>query len=179
VPDYVVPRRFVWLDDFPVAATGKLDRRALPTPEAPQSSTEAFVPPRSATEVQLARIWSRELRMDRVGRHDDFHLLGGDSLAAIRLFEQIRTEFGLELPPGELLYWRDLARALGPGLSVHGFRLSAGNGHSTDLPALAAALVRDLVAFQPEGPYHLAGYSFSAALALEMAQQLRSSGRQV
>jgi len=227
VPDYMVPGRFVWLDDFPVTATGKLDRRALPAPEAPPSSTEAFEPPRSATEVQLARIWSRELRLDRVGRHDDFYLLGGDSLAAVRLVEQIRTEFGLELPPGELLqsptlaslaarvdagatheavtnsvvtlqaangcealylppamggellYWRDLARALGPGLSVYGFTLSAGNGHSTDLPALAAALVRDLVAFQPEGPYHLAGYSFSAALALEMAQQLRASGRQV
>src|SRR5262249_12374559 len=86
------------------------------------------------------------------------------------------------LPPamgGELLYWRDLVRALGPGIAVHGFTLSAGNGDATDLPALAAALVRDLIAFQPEGPYHLAGYSFSAALALEMAQQLRAAGREV
>ena len=103
VPDYMVPGRFVWLDEFPVTATGKLDRRALPAAEVPQSSEQPFEPPSGVTELRLARIWRRELRIVRVGRHDDFHLLGGDSLAAIRLLEEIRTDFGIELPHGELL----------------------------------------------------------------------------
>jgi thioesterase domain-containing protein len=88
----------------------------------------------------------------------------------------------LFLPPsmgGELLYWQDLARLLAPGRPVYGLGLRASRTRCIDLPALAADLVADLVAFQPEGPYHLAGYSFSAALALEIAQQLRASGRTV
>jgi amino acid adenylation domain-containing protein len=225
--DYMTPGWFVWLDEFPVTPTGKLDRRALPKPEAARPSIEqAFEPPRAGTEARLASIWREVLQIDRVGRQDDFHLLGADSLSALRLFEAIHREFGIELPlvellqsptiaqlaarldagdlqhattsivtlragdkghplylppsmGGELLYWRDLVRALAPGRPVYGFALPADCEDPADLHALAAALVRDLIAFQPQGPYHLVGYSFSAAVAFEMAQQLRASGREV
>jgi amino acid adenylation domain-containing protein len=227
--DYMTPGWFVWMDDFPVTATGKLDRRSLPKPEAARPSIEqAFEPPLAGTEARLAKIWCEVLQLDRVGRHDDFHLLGADSLSALRLFEAIGREFGIELPliellqsptiallaarldagelhgpvattsivtlrpgtkgeplylppsmGGELLYWRELVQALAPGRPVYGFALPADCEDPTDLHALAAALVRDLIAFQPVGPYHLAGYSFSAAVAYEMAQQLRASGREV
>jgi thioesterase domain-containing protein/acyl carrier protein len=225
--DFMTPAWFIWLDDFPTTPTGKLDRRALPKPEVARPSIEqAFEPPQSGTETRLARIWCAVLQLDRVGRHDDFHLLGGDSLSALRLFEGITREFGIELPlielmqaptvaqlaarldagerrdnttsivtlrpgtngaalflppsmGGELLYWRELVQALAPGRPVYGFALPADCEDPADLHALAAALVRDLIAFQPDGPYHLAGYSFSAAVAFEMAQQLRASGRTV
>jgi amino acid adenylation domain-containing protein len=225
--DYMTPGWYVWLDEFPVTPTGKLDRRALPKPEGARPPIEqAFEPPQAGTEARLARIWCDVLQLDRVGRQDDFHLLGADSLSALRLFEAITQEFGIELPlvellrsptiallasrldageahapttsivtlrvgegqqalylppsmGGELLYWRELVQALAPGRPVYGFALPADCEDPTDLHALAAALVRDLVAFQPEGPYHLAGYSFSAAVAFEMAQQLRASGRRV
>jgi thioesterase domain-containing protein/acyl carrier protein len=226
VPDCMIPGRWVWLDEFPVTATGKLDRRALTASEVAQPSEQLFEPPVGPTETQLAQIWCRELTLARVGRHDDFHLLGGDSLSVIRLIEEIRTSFGVDLPPsellrsptlaalaarivadtaprrsrasivtlrpgnggeplylppamgGQLLYWRDLVRALGSDRPIYGFTLSE-DAESPDLQTLAATLVRELVAFQPQGPYHLAGYSFSAALALEMAQQLRAAGRRV
>jgi len=225
--DYMTPGWYVWLDEFPVTPTGKLDRRALPKPEAARPSIEqAFEAPRAGTEARLAAIWREVLQIDRVGRQDDFHLLGADSLSALRLFEAISREFGIELPlvellqsptisqlaarldagdlqtattsivtlragttgqplylppsmGGELLYWRDLVRGLAPGRPVYGFALPADCEDPADLHALAAALVRDLIAFQPQGPYHLAGYSFSAAVAFEMAQQLRASGREV
>jgi len=227
LPDYMTPGRYVWLDDFPVTPTGKLDRRTLSESQAARPPIEqAFEPPRAGTEARLARIWCDELQIDRVGRHDDFHLLGGDSLGTLRLFEAITDEFGIELPPGELLrsptvallasvveasqartpattivalragheqqalylppsmggqlfYWRELVRALSPGRPVYGFNLPPSRDGLTDLRALAAVYVRDLLAFQPDGPYHFAGYSFSAAIALEMAQQLRASGRRV
>ena len=67
-----------------------------------QSIEQAFEPPRAGAEARLARIWCDELRIDRVGRHDDFHSLGGDSLSAVRLSEAIRAEFGVELPPGRV-----------------------------------------------------------------------------
>jgi len=226
--DYMTPNWYVWLDDFPVTSTGKLDRRALPNLETTRPPIEqAFEPPRAGTEARLARMWCDELRLDRVGREDDFHLLGGDSLSVLRLCEAIMAAFGIDLAPGEflrsptlallasrvdagkprtrattsiitlragnrqpalyvppsmggeLLYWRELVRALSPGRPVYGFTLPADAEGSADLPSLAAAWVKDLITFQPDGPYHLAGYSFSAAVALEMAQQLRASGRAV
>ncbi len=228
LPDYMTPGWYVWLDQFPVTPTGKLDRQALPKPEAARPSLEqAFEPPRSGTEARLAHIWRALLQVDHVGRHDDFRLLGADSLSAVRLVEAIAKEFGVELPlvellriptvarlavrverggssshaatsirtlrpghgqaplylppsmGGELHCWRELVEALAPGRPIHGFALPGDGSHATDLRALAATWVRDLLAFQPEGPYHLAGYSFSAAVALEMAQQLRASGRTV
>ena len=80
---------------------------------------------------------------------------------------------------GQLLYWREFVQALGSGRAAYGLTVPADCAGVTDLRALAAAMVRDLIAFQPEGPYHLAGYSFSAAVAFEMAQQLRALGRSV
>jgi amino acid adenylation domain-containing protein len=226
--DYMTPTWYVWLDDFPVTSTGKVDRRALPSPDVARVPIEqAFEAPRAGTESRLAPIWCDKLQINRVGRHDEFHLLGGDSLVALLLGEAIMAEFHIDLSPGEilqsptiaqlasridtgaarsrpttslvplragsgqpalylpfamggqLLFWREFVRALGPGRPVYGFRLPDGCEPSTDLRALAAAMVRDLLVFQPEGPYHLAGYSFSAALAFEMAQQLRASGRTV
>ena len=224
--DYMIPSRFLWLDDFPVTATGKLDRRALPHPDvARQLVDQAFEPPRAGTEARLAALWRDKLLVKRVGRHDEFRELGGDSLIALLLCEAIATEFGVDLSPaeflqsptiaqlssrvdagttprattgvvelraghgqalylpfsmgGQLLHWRELVRALESERPVYGLSLPAGSEAAADLPALATAMVRDLVRFQPQGPYHLAGYSFSAAVAFEIAQQLRASGREV
>jgi len=78
---------------------------------------------------------------------------------------------------GHLSYWRELIAALRPERPVYGLTLPPTS--RGDWRELAAACVRDLIAFQPAGPYHLAGYSFSAGLALEIAHQLRMSGRMV
>lgn len=227
LPDYMTPARYVWLDEFPVTPSGKVDRRALAAYDAPRPVIEQpFEAPRPGTEERLARIWRDELQLDRIGRQDDFHLLGGDSLSSIRLFTAIAEGFGLQLPldealrsptvaalaavidarrpetrtssivplrtdgdqpslflppsmGGQLFFWRELVRALNAGRPVYGLSLPSEFTGPTDIPGLAAVFVADLLAFQKDGPYHLAGYSFSAALALEMAQQLRALGRRV
>ena len=83
---------------------------------------------------------------------------------------------------GELLYWRPLVERLGNDRSVHGLKLPEKNGEArpfSDLEAMAAHHVEQMCAIQPDGPYHVAGYSFGATVALEIAQQLISKGKQV
>jgi acyl carrier protein len=91
----MVPSFFVPLHALPLTPSGKLDRRALPTPERAERT---YVAPRDATEALLARIVGEGLGIGQVGVHDDFVELGGDSLLAARLAARIRGEFGVELP---------------------------------------------------------------------------------
>jgi non-ribosomal peptide synthase protein (TIGR01720 family) len=87
LPDYMVPGAFVVLDVLPLSTNGKVDRRALPDPRLERAS-RAPEPPRGATEEALAAIWSRVLRVERVGATDDFFELGGDSLLSIQIVSQ-------------------------------------------------------------------------------------------
>ncbi|RKH38701.1 condensation domain-containing protein, partial [Corallococcus llansteffanensis] len=96
LPDYMVPSAFVPLEDFPLTPNGKVDRKALPAPDA--SLTTAYVAPRNELEQKLAVLWSEVLRVPRVGLSDDFFALGGHSLLATQLVSRIRSTFSVELP---------------------------------------------------------------------------------
>ncbi|MET0401504.1 MAG: amino acid adenylation domain-containing protein, partial [Cystobacter sp.] len=99
LPDYMVPSAFVPLDAFPQTPNGKVDRKRLPAPEgASLAADTASEPPRTATEEQLATLWSQVLQVPRVGRHDDFFALGGHSLLATQVVSRLRSAFGVELP---------------------------------------------------------------------------------
>jgi amino acid adenylation domain-containing protein/non-ribosomal peptide synthase protein (TIGR01720 family) len=103
LPDYMQPSAYVLLEALPLTANGKVDRAALPSPEAAGSLRAAsFTAPRTAAEQELARIWSEVLRVERVGVHDDFFALGGHSLLAMQLISRVRSTFGVELPLREL-----------------------------------------------------------------------------
>ena len=85
VPEYMVPAIFMSLDSLPLTENGKVDRRALPSPEdraRPNIKTE-YVAPRSATEKKLVEIWSSVLEVQNVGIRDNFFDLGGDSISSI------------------------------------------------------------------------------------------------
>ncbi|MBJ6766256.1 non-ribosomal peptide synthetase, partial [Myxococcaceae bacterium JPH2] len=77
---------------------GKLDRRALPPPEATDAAVAAYSPPSTLTEVKLARLWSELLNQERIGTEDDFFALGGHSLRATQLVSRIRSQFRVDLP---------------------------------------------------------------------------------
>jgi amino acid adenylation domain-containing protein len=99
LPNYMVPAAFVRLDALPLSTNGKLDRKMLPDPDASQiHRSTTFVLPRNAVEEELAQIWTKILKLERVGVHDNFFELGGHSLIAAQMIIQIRDRFQVDLP---------------------------------------------------------------------------------
>ena len=105
LPDYMVPAAYVKLDALPLNANGKLDRQTLPAPdseaygagdyEAPGATKEHVLA--TNMERMLAEIWADVLKVERVGRHDDFFDLGGHSLLAIQLISRVQQVLGLKV----------------------------------------------------------------------------------
>ncbi len=102
LPAYMVPSAFVVLERLPLTSNGKVDRRALPDPEASQLGGAAgYEAPRSTAEETLAAIWTEVLKRERVGVHDSFFDLGGDSILSIQVVSRARRA-GLHLTPRHL-----------------------------------------------------------------------------
>ena len=90
LPEYMIPTAFVMLDDLPRTVNGKVDKHALPIPELSTPSRErSFVPPRTPTEQMLASVWSKVLSVDRIGLHDNFFEIGGHSLLAMLVLDNV------------------------------------------------------------------------------------------
>jgi acyl carrier protein len=99
LPEVMVPSAFVFLDQLPRTPNGKVDRRALPAAGPTVSGAEtAYEPPRTPLEKRLATMWAELLGAPRVGVHDNFFDLGGQSLLATRLVARLRDGLGVELP---------------------------------------------------------------------------------
>ncbi len=105
LPDYMVPSAFVVLDGLPLTPNGKVDRKALPAPDGSRPELgQEFVAPRTPTEELLAGIWCEVLGVDRVGVHDDFFALGGDSILSIQVISRARNA-GVEIDPGDFFQY--------------------------------------------------------------------------
>ncbi len=98
LPDYMLPSAFVQLDTLPLNANGKLDRQALPAPEAAALSVREYEAPQGPIEEAIAALWQERLNVARVGRRDNFFELGGHSLLAVQLLSHIRATLGVEVP---------------------------------------------------------------------------------
>ncbi|PYX86501.1 MAG: hypothetical protein DMG68_15180, partial [Acidobacteria bacterium] len=96
VPDYMVPSAFVVLDSFPLTPNGKINRRALPAPDALRQGKA--VPPRNEIERKLVEIWQQLLGIQTIGVKDNFFDLGGHSLLAVRLMAEIQKATGKQVP---------------------------------------------------------------------------------
>ncbi|MBW3571291.1 MAG: amino acid adenylation domain-containing protein, partial [Gemmatimonadetes bacterium] len=97
LPEAMVPAAFVAVESIPLTRNGKVDRRALPVPEA-RDDADGYVEPRTPTEEVLAEIWGELLKTERVGAEDGFFERGGHSLLGIRMVARVRAAFGVEVP---------------------------------------------------------------------------------
>ncbi|WP_051412136.1 non-ribosomal peptide synthetase [Halonatronum saccharophilum] len=88
LPDYMIPQYFVFLDKIPVTNNGKLKRKKLPKPDTKAVLTTNYVSPRNSVEKKLVEIWQDILGVEEIGIEDDFFVLGGTSLKAIKILVQ-------------------------------------------------------------------------------------------
>ncbi|HEU0079728.1 MAG TPA: non-ribosomal peptide synthetase, partial [Longimicrobiaceae bacterium] len=97
LPEYMVPSAFVALEAFPLTASGKTDRLALPAPGGAAPEQE-YVAPAGELEERVAALFAEVLGAERVGAHDDFFDLGGHSLLATRVAARLQRDLGMEVP---------------------------------------------------------------------------------
>jgi len=99
LPEYMAPSAYVVMDKLPLTPSGKLNRRALPEPEARPRLNDTYVAPRTNTEQTLAGLWTEILNTKSIGVNDNFFTdLAGHSLLATRLMSRVRDTFQIELP---------------------------------------------------------------------------------
>src|SRR5262249_4189282 len=92
----MVPQLFMKLRELPLNPSGKIDRKALPTPEVARGAV-AYSPPQTATEKLIAGLWQDALGVGRIGRDDSFFNLGGHSLLAAQVLSRLNREHGIVL----------------------------------------------------------------------------------
>ncbi|MBG1265935.1 non-ribosomal peptide synthetase [Nostoc sp. WHI] len=97
LPGYMMPNAFVILEILPLTPNGKIDRRALKAP-ANTSEKNRFIEARNQLELKLVQIWSKILKIDKIGVQDNFFDLGGHSLLAPYLMTQIKQQIGKDIP---------------------------------------------------------------------------------
>ncbi|NNC02416.1 amino acid adenylation domain-containing protein [Corallococcus exiguus] len=102
LPEYMVPARWVAMERFPLTPSGKVNRKALPAPEAGREPTRTLVGPRTPLELQLVRIWEEVLGVHPIGVRDNFFELGGHSLLTLRVQSAIHARLGRTLPVAAL-----------------------------------------------------------------------------
>ncbi len=133
LPEYMVPANLLFLERLPLSPNGKVDRKALPAPDA-SLLQEAYVAPRSELECQVAAIWQEVLKLQRVGLDDHFFELGGHSLLAINVISRIQLELGMKLTPQLLFQFPTL------GLFVSNLEKAGGQVDTSKLNKLEALL---------------------------------------
>jgi acyl carrier protein len=134
LPDHMIPSAFVPLRALPLNANGKVDRRALPAPEAfGMHAGRLGVAPRTEVEKTLAVIWQDLLGLDRVRVDDNFFEAGGHSLLLIRLQARVNDAFATEVSMMDLFRCptiRLLAKLLSPEESLSAAAMTATGGRA-------------------------------------------------
>lgn len=161
LPEYMVPAAYVFLEKIPLTPNGKVDHKALPSPQAGAYATREYEPPTGKRETTVARVWAEVLKRDRIGRNDNFFDLGGHSLLIVRVTRMLR-QFGIETTVANLFnhptvaaFAESLSR-IAPGAGNRGvlqiregtqpplFMVHDGDGEDLYISALTQYLPADL-----------------------------------
>ncbi|MEM9385009.1 MAG: amino acid adenylation domain-containing protein [Pseudomonadota bacterium] len=167
LPVYMRPGHWVFLRTLPLTGNGKIDRQALPAPEAERPDLEThFVAPRGRVERDIAAIWAELLGLERVGVEDNFFDLGGHSLLLVQLMSRLESRFAREILITELFRYPTVAAqarwigdqpAAGPRTASDGAPTASSGRASVVTPPVAHATdariaVVGLAARFPEAP---------------------------
>jgi amino acid adenylation domain-containing protein len=134
LPEPMVPSLYVPIAAVPLSPNGKVDRAALPAPDASSAPAASHVAPQGAVEEALARAWGDLLGVPRVGANDGFFELGGHSLLVPRLVARVRGDLGVELPLSAVFE--------APTLGALARRVEAAQAARAASPAPAPAAIR-------------------------------------
>ncbi|MEB3357027.1 MAG: amino acid adenylation domain-containing protein [Synechococcales bacterium] len=226
LPEYMVPAAYVLLDQLPLNANGKIDRRALQDLDLSLANPSAKTLPRNLIEACLTEIWSSVLGVE-VGVDDHFFDLGGHSLLAIEICRLMEAALNKPIKPALLFTAPTIASlserlqrgdtAVVPSLTisrpagdkvpfffvnsqgllrkllphieanqpVYGLNILGlieryqDNLSEVTLGAIAADMMQDILAIQPDGPYQLIAYCGDSRLTLEIAQQMKRQGHDI
>ncbi|MEL6463085.1 MAG: non-ribosomal peptide synthetase, partial [Cyanobacteria bacterium J06621_15] len=102
LPGYMIPSSYMMLEEFPLTPNRKIDRKALPIPEANRPNLDNYVKPSSEIEREIAQIWQQVLQVEKIGIHDNFFDLGGHSLSMVKVHSQLREKFSSNIPLVEM-----------------------------------------------------------------------------
>lgn len=123
LPDYMIPTQFIQLEQFPLTSSGKINRRALPTPQiAVVAEQSSYIPPASTAEQEMAEIWQQVLNVERISVTANFFELGGHSLLGTRVMSHLREKYDIN-PPLSLLFTMPTIRELTKGVESLRFAL--------------------------------------------------------
>ncbi|MEM8778136.1 MAG: amino acid adenylation domain-containing protein, partial [Cyanobacteria bacterium P01_G01_bin.49] len=132
LPQYAIPTTFIQLPALPRLPNGKLDRKSLPIPETlGRTLDNDYVEPQTKTEIIIAEIWQKALKVDKIGIHDNFFELGGHSLLGINVIAEISERLGVKIPLRSLFQQPTVA-GLGAQISEN----EAIESGSSNLPTL-------------------------------------------
>ncbi|MBP6367011.1 MAG: hypothetical protein KBF68_08020 [Nitrosomonas sp.] len=107
LPDYMIPGQFIFLDTLPLNPNGKIDRKALPSPE--QFDESDYEPPVNAIEMTVAEIWADILEVPQVGLHNNFFDLGGHSLLLIKVKQKLEAHLSVSIAIVDLFRYTTVA----------------------------------------------------------------------
>ncbi|NOQ24125.1 MAG: amino acid adenylation domain-containing protein, partial [Bacteroidales bacterium] len=143
LPDYMIPLYFVELDSLPLTSNGKVNRKALPSPEI--KAGEDYVAPSNEIEENLVKIWSEVLNIEKedISVTANFFAIGGHSLKATILIGRIHKEIGVEFPLRDVFLYSSIqAQAVQIELSTKKNFVSIPKVKEQDYYALSSAQKR-------------------------------------
>jgi amino acid adenylation domain-containing protein len=148
LPHFMVPSRFVFLDEMPVLPNGKINRNALAAPDSVlEEHRESYVGPRSETEARLQSLWQDVLETPRVGIHDDFFEIGGESLSMVELAVLIEKQLGVGFQLNAFVEAPTIARM---ARKIEAAGTGVGAGH-TAIHSEGEDYVASILPIQPSG----------------------------
>ena len=111
LPEYMVPSYFVYIDKIPLTPNDKIDRKSLPLPKSSiRLLVDSYVAPRNELEHKVCQIWANVLGLseDKIGIHDNFFMLGGNSILAIKLISKLNSKFKSNLRLADIFVYKDI-----------------------------------------------------------------------